>query len=153
MISFVPASVRHIGPIARNMREMDRIECEALGHGPKDALRSCLKRSLWTLTAMKGDVPHAMFGVAPVSAVEGIGIPFFLGTDTVYRHGRDLLSRGPAVIEHMRQSFPILENVVAAENDRAIRLLKHWGFTLGEGLEVGGVPFIRFGMGRETSDL
>lgn len=148
MIEFVPASVRHIGPIARNMRHMDRIECEALGHSPKEALRACLRRSLWTLTAMKDGVPHAMFGVAPVSAVEGIGIPFFLGTDTVYGHGRDLLSRGPAVIGLMRESFPVLENVVAAENARAIRLLKHWGFSFGATLEVGGVPFIRFGMGR-----
>lgn len=148
MIEFVPASVRHIGPIARNMREMDRIECKALGHSPKEALRGCLKRSLWTLTAMKDDVPHAMLGVAPVSAVEGIGIPFFLGTDTVYRHGRDLLSRGPAVIEHMRQSFPILENIVAVENGRAIRLLERWGFDFGDTLEVGGVTFVRFGMGR-----
>lgn len=91
-----------------------------------------------------------MFGVAPVSAVEGIGIPFFLGSEDVYRHGRDLLTRGPAVIAHMRQSFPILENIVAADNVRAIRLLKHWGFALGETVEHGELAFVRFGMGRDV---
>lgn len=86
-----------------------------------------------------------MFGIAPVSVVGDRGCPWFLGSDIVLSHGRELLSIGPAVIERMHRSFARLENSVSADNAKAIRLLRRWGFTVEvEPFEVGGMQFVRF---------
>lgn len=131
------------------MRAVDQLECRALGHSPKAALRHSLRSSLWTLTALLDDEPVAMIGVAPQSMVEGIGIPFFLGTDAIYSHPRTMLTKGRDVIAHMRSTFPRLENIVSTGNAAAIRLLARWGFTVGGDVkQIGGVPFIPFSMGR-----
>jgi hypothetical protein len=144
--TFVPARLVHCGPLAANLREMDRLECRALGRTPKDALRSGLRCSLDALTALdENGKPGAMMGVVPVSMIEGRGTAWMLGTEEIYRHGRDLLTYGPLIVEHWLQTFRVLENIIAAENVRAIRLLRHWGFTVGEsGKMHGGVEFVPF---------
>jgi hypothetical protein len=131
------------------MREMDRIECEAFGRTPKQALRSGLSASDWTITALVDGKPAAMFGVATVSAIEGLGRPWMLGTDEVYRHGKALLTLGPSLVRQVRDSFPEVRNLVSAGNTRAIRLLGRWGFTLEDDIQmIGGVPFREFWMVR-----
>lgn len=127
------------------MREMDRKECEAFGHSPKQALRRGLIESDWTYTALVDGRPEAMFGIVTESAIEGLGRPWMLGTDEVYRHGRDLLAIGPRVAARMLDSSRSLSNLVSAANSRAIRLLERWGFTVEEQQQViGGVPFREF---------
>lgn len=141
----VPASPAHVGRLAHRMRAIDVAECAARGHAPKQALRLALRSSLWAVTALVEGVPHAMFGLSPVSVVEDRGCPWFLGSDEVLSHGRELLSIGPQVIERMHRSFARLENSVSIENHNAIRLLRRWGFTLAdEAHEVGGMQFSRF---------
>lgn len=141
-VDLVPSHPRHLNYIARHMREIDRAECIAMGHEPKEALRNARRKSLWSLTAMVDGKPSALMGLAVLNMVEGVGVPFFLGTDEVYKHGRTLLARGPAVIALMRQTTPTLVNLVSCQNGRAIRLLKRWGFELGDATEMhGGVDF------------
>ncbi len=146
-VELVPAEVRHIGGIARRMRPDDVLECRAVGHDPKQALRIGLRQSLWSLTALIDGKPEAMMGVVPVNLVEGVGCPFLLGTDAVYGEGRAMLVKGAEVIAAMTRTLPVLENMVAAANVRAIRLLGRWGFCVGDDpVDVGGVPFLRFRM-------
>lgn len=116
-----------------------------MGHDAKTALRSARRKSLWSLTVMANGEPIAMLGLAALNLVEGVGVPWFLGTDAVYKQGRSFLVKGSAVIAHMRQTTPTLVNLVSRDNDRAIRLLGRWGFSLGDQPEVhGGVEFIPF---------
>lgn len=141
----VPASPAHVGRLAHRMRPIDVAEVRARGHSPKQSLRLALRASIWSVTALVDGAPHAMFGLSPVSVVADRGCPWFLGSDIVLSHGRDLLSIGPQVIERMHRSFARLENSVSIENDKAIRLLRRWGFTLAdEEHEVGGMQFVRF---------
>lgn len=127
------------------LREHDRRESGAKGRTAKSAVRLSLRSSSWACTVKLDGVPHAMFGVAPISLVEDRGRPWFLGSEEVYRHGRELLLRGPAAIALMHRSFRRLENVVSADNERAIRMLRRWGFTVeGEGQLIGGVTFVTF---------
>jgi hypothetical protein len=133
------------------MRNIDRLECRAMGHDPKMALRVARRRSLWSLTALADGQPIAMLGLTALNLVEGVGVPWFLGTDAVYKHGRSLLGKGSAVIAHMRQTTPTLVNLISADNARAIRLLARWGFTVGGDREVhGGIAFVPF---RISSDV
>jgi hypothetical protein len=141
----VPARLTHVGWLATNMREIDRIECEALGRSGKDALRSGLRCSLSAYTAMEGGRPLAMLGVVPVDLLSGRGVVWMLGTEDVYRHGRALLTLCPLVIGDWLETFRLLDNIISADNHRAIRLLKRLGFTVSDEAQAhGGVEFVSF---------
>lgn len=128
---------------------MDRLECEALGRTPKQALRLGLIGSVHVFTAKLDGTAEAMMGLTPLSAIDGTGAPWFLGTDAVYDHPRAMLALGPKVLAIWRDSSPSLSNVVAQENVRAIRMLRKWGFEIGEQMTmIGGVAFLTFSMER-----
>lgn len=129
------------------MREADVIESRALGYSPKQALRTGLLGSLLSFTAKVDGKAEAMMGVTPVSLVEGVGRPWMLGSDAIYRHGHELLAFGPGIIAMFRDSSPRLSNIVSSDNARAIRLLKRWGFAVGDEVQmIGGVSFLTFEM-------
>lgn len=145
MIELVPAKLTHVGPIATQMRAIDRLEAEAMGRTPKDALRMGLRASLHAITAMEGRNPVAMMGVVSTSLISGQGLVWLLGTDRMFAHGRALLTLGPPVIAEWHRTFPVMENVVATCNHRAIRLLARWGAIVGgEVRTMRGVQFIPF---------
>lgn len=145
MIQIVAPSIRHIGPIAHGMRGVDRMETAAFGFTPKGALRRSLSASVMAATALLDGIPIAMFGCAPQSEIDGVGNPWFLGTDAVASCAGHLLSHGPLVITKMHARYRTLENRVCVDNGRAIRLLRRWGFEIGENAsETGGVMFVPF---------
>jgi hypothetical protein len=144
-VNLVPAARAHIPVLAAAMREWDVMECKAVGHTPEAALRDGLSRSLWALTAIEDGEPVAMLGVSPRSMIEGTGTPWMLGTERIYSGARDLLRWGPGIISEMEWSFPVLSNMVAAGNDRAIRFLRHWGWRISsKRVCVGGIDFVEF---------
>jgi hypothetical protein len=127
------------------MREADRIEVRAFGKTPECALRHALASSVWALTALVDEEPHAMMGVSPLNMIEGVGVPWMLGSDRIYDHGRDLLKYGPQIFAEMKAGFERLENLVHAENHRALRFLRHFGWSISEQREsYGGLDFVRF---------
>lgn len=145
MIQLVPAKLTHVGPIASNMREIDRLEAKAMGRTPKDALRIGLRTSLSSLTALEDGKPIAMLGCVAESLIEGRGILWMLGTDAVFRNGRGLLTIAPPVLAEWQAIFPVMGNLIAVCNHCAIRLLIRWGATVGGEVQtIGGVEFIPF---------
>lgn len=146
-VELVTAERKHIGRVANRMRAIDKLECEAMGREPKRALRLALATSEKALTALVDGRPEAMFGVIVDSALSGKATPWFLGTDEVYRHGRELLAWGPEILADFGDSMRSMSNLVCADNDKALRLLRRWGFQVdAETVEVRGVPFHRFAM-------
>lgn len=144
----IEAEHAHIPFLAANMRAADIAECAAFGRGPADALHHGLASSLWALTAIVDGQPHAMMGVAPRSMIEGVGVPWMLGTERVYDHGRDMVRHAPAILDEMHATFPVLENLVAADNVRARRFIRHVGFEFRpEPINVGGLAFVHFRKG------
>jgi hypothetical protein len=147
----VPASLTHVGPIAVNMREPDRRECEALGKTPKGALRLSLRTAFEAWTALDPDDgrPLAMFGVTPHNLMLGTATPWFLGRDEVFDYGRDLMARGPAIIGSWLEVFSEMENIVSVENVRAIRLLRKWGAEFSNPISRHrGLEFVSFRFAR-----
>jgi len=144
-VRLVPAEHKHIGRIANRMRAIDALECRAMGREPKQALRYALGTSSKAWTALVDGQPEAMFGVVVTSALGQEATPWFLGTDEVYRHGRELLMWGPGMLDRLCDSRWHLRNLVSACNTRAIVLLKRWGFTIGEEVILfAGVEFLPF---------
>lgn len=144
-VRLVPAQFKHVNSIANRLRVFDREECEAMGRTAKQSLRLGLLTSDRAWTALVDGRPEAMFGVVTASVLTGEATPWFLGTNEVYRHGRELLMHGPAMIARLCDSRARLSNLVSARNRPAIRLLRRWGFTVGEeAVTVRGVDFLPF---------
>jgi len=149
MIEMVAASPAHTRRIANAMGYWDRIECEAGGRSPISALRLSLAGSVMAWTALVDRVPVAMWGVQPLSEVDGLGSPWMLGTDEARRHPRAFFEGGALTVPEMRSRFRRLENVVAVGNKPAIRLLARWGFMVGGPMmQRKGVDFVPFVMER-----
>lgn len=150
-VEVVPARVTHVGPIASRIRDIDRVECEAMGHSPKHALRQGFMLSDRCWTALVDGRPEAMFGSVTISALDRRATVWFLGTDEVYRHGRVLRSWGPALLRKAVPDGWTAENLVSVQNVKAIRLLRAWGFSVSNDVQLhGGVPFLPFWLDRRS---
>ena len=131
------------------MRPADIAECRAMGHSPRQALREGLIASSLCRTAFVDGRPEAMFGLVVKSALAGEGTPWMLGTEAIYHHPRAMLRWGPRFVAAMLDSTPALSNLVAADNVRAIRMLRRWGFDLsGAAILIGDMEFLAFRMER-----
>ncbi len=99
-----------------------------------------------------------MLGVVSTGLLGGVGKLWMLGTDEVYRCGRDLLICGPPMFERWLEIFSELSNIIAVDNWKAIRLLDRWGFEIGwEEVELHGEgehreAFVPFSMKRPTAE-
>jgi ribosomal protein S18 acetylase RimI-like enzyme len=144
-VTVIPASPAHVGAIAGRMREMDRIECRAMGHTPKQALRSGLIASTHAYTATVDGKPEAMFGLVVTNALCGQGAPWMLGSEAIYAHPRAMMRGAPIVLADFFDSTRHLSNVVAVQNTRAIRFLRRLGFEIRkEVILFAGVEFHPF---------
>lgn len=144
MIEIVAASPAHVRPIANRMREIDRIECAALGHNPKEALRLSLRSSLFAWTAKVDGRPEAMFGASARSMLDGEGSPWLLLTDDAARQAKALVRLGRRYSDGLLLEFRTLRGNVHADNATAIRWLKHLGYAIGDEFDVNGYPFRGF---------
>lgn len=144
MIQFVAASPAHVGTIAARMREIDRLECRIMGHSPKQALRHGLNSSTIAITAKVDGRAEMMFGVSTVSLLTGEGSPWMLMTDEAVRHRRALLVEARRYSDLLNTVFPVLRNVVHAENSTAIRWLSRLGYTVGPVFDMRGHPMREF---------
>ncbi len=152
-LRIVPALAGHIPALAPRVRAIDAAECRAMGRSAAGALRHGLVASAWCWTALVDGQPEAMFGLVVESVVPSVGVPWFLGSDAVWRHGRALVTIGPQVLATMHDSSALLANLVSADNFRAIRLLRRWGFAIApEVITVGGMGFHRFASHRNQQE-
>lgn len=114
---------------------------------PADAIsRAVLLSSHAWVAASEGGRAIAIFGVAPVSLLNGIGSPWLLATDEAFRHPRSLVVEGRRYLSVMRAIYSDMVNYVDARNVRSVRWLKHLGFTLHPAAPYGieDEPFHKF---------
>jgi len=139
--------------LATRLRAIDVAECAAMGRDPAAALRHGLLASSQCWTALVDGRPEAMFGLVIESVVPSRGVPWFLGSEAVWREARALLVLGPQVLARLHDSSAVLANLVSADNTRAIRLLQRWGFAVApETVTVGGLAFRRFAARRKPME-
>jgi len=147
-VAFRAPAPGDISRISRRMREIDVRECAAVGLSPSQALRMGAKASLILWTGTVDGHAEAMFGVRPVSLLDGIGAPWLLGTDLARRSVRHWLTVAPIFVAAMQETFPRLENQVHRDNTSAIRWLEHLGFVVEpELVHIGQEPMRRFHRG------
>lgn len=88
----------------------------------------------------------ALWGVGPLSLVEGRGCPWLLASDAFEAFGLDIARLSRPLLARMRGHYPRLENRVDARHVRAVRWLSWLGFTIDPVTPWGveGRPFHRF---------
>lgn len=147
-VTFRPVAPGDVTHIAAHLRAADRDEVIATrGEGAdiEAVIASAVARSVLAWAADDGE-PVAVFGLGAVSLLQGIGTPWLLGTDRLWRHPRTLIVEGRRYLSTMRTVYPHLVNYVDARNDVSIRWLKRIGFTLHDPAPYGamGLPFHKF---------
>lgn len=134
--------------IGARLRAVDARECAAFGHSGPEAVALGIRASTTCWVAVGSHRPLAAFGVTPISLLDGLGRPWFLGTDEVRACWRDLLRLGPSYLATLERHFPRLENWVAQDNHASIRWLTRLGFAVdGELVDIGGLSMRRFTKG------
>lgn len=136
--------------IAANLRKADHDEITAL-RGPTDmkgALAQCILLSSHYWVAADGAEPVFVFGVTPVSLLDGMGAPWLLGTEKTFNYPRILVKEGRRYIAEMLELYSTLANFVDARNVKSIRWLARLGFKIytAEPFGHAGLPFHRFEM-------
>ena len=144
MMEVIPARPQHIATIARRIREIDAIECMAMGHTVKEALRTGLLGSTIAWTIVIDGRPEAMLGATPISFVEGRGRPWLLMTDVAARKHTALLRLGWIYTQALHRHYPLLENWIHADNARTIRYLTRLGYAIGAVDVIRGHPMRPF---------
>ena len=135
--------------IAQRLRQADRQELAAV-HGWDIDLLGCLQTAVSAseeaFVALASDEPIAVFGVAPVCLLGGLGCPWLLGTDAMDKHGREIVTLSRQHVARWGQRYTCLFNYVDARNGRSIAWLRHTGFTVwpAEPRGLHGEPFHRF---------
>lgn len=138
--------------ISEKIRQVDRDECRWSAHiEAEDALWRGLEHSTMCWTGRINGNIACIFGVAPLSILGGVGIPWMLGTEELARHARTFLMASIVYVGLMSARYRFLENYVAANNTAAIKWLDWLGFSLWPARPYGpdGVLFHRFTMHRE----
>lgn len=119
----------------------------ASGLAPAEALRRSYDFSthVWAVRDIDGG-PIALWGVGPLSLVEGRGCPWLLAADPFEALGHDIARLSRPLLAGVRDHYPQLENRVDARHARAVRWLSWLGFTIDPATPWGveGRPFHRF---------
>lgn len=145
MLTVHPLTPDRIVPCALELRASDRAEMEAAGIDDTAAmLMEAVPHCAWANVAEWNGRPVFMYGVRPMSGGE-IGVPWMLSTvhlDAAERDAVAWLAR--RVVNRMRREYPVLTNMVHAENHEAIRFIEALGFTVFEELTGPGYRFRQF---------
>lgn len=147
LVEFTQTTDEAINYIAQNMRKDDVREIMlSHGHTPAQALSHVNKGV--SLIAMVNGVPAAIFGVEKGSLLTGMGTPWLLGTDDLFKCGKQLMEFGRIGVAAMLQDCSTLSNFVHVDNRRSIVWLKRLGFKFDEPAPYGiaGAMFMRFSM-------
>lgn len=115
--------------------DRDVLEARRLGLDITENMHRTISTSLYKKTALFGSVPMAMWGV--VGDLFGTGMPYL----TISRHIKLITTREfvriyKQEVREMLKFFPRLENVVDAEYENAVRMLKIAGFRVTEPVPV-----------------
>ncbi|WGL97355.1 hypothetical protein QE177_08980 [Arsenophonus sp. aPb] len=152
-VQIISATKQHIAPLLPHVRQADIDEFYAMSMlSPREVLETGITQAT---QAWAGIIDHqvvTIFGVSPGSILNGIGVPWLVGSDLLEKYQKIFLRRCRPVLNAMLALYPELINYVDARNHVAKGWL-HWlGFKLEEAKPTGvlNYPFHRFSMRAES---
>lgn len=149
-ILIVPAIAAHIRELSQTIRDDDRKEIEIFGISCEKGLWRSFKTGLMNQTALIDGRVAAIWGCAG-TYMGTVGQPWLL---TSYEVEKISPLRFAKIYQKevfkMLNLFPHLSNFVAADYEKAVRLLSIVGFTIGEPEKIGQGIYRKFEMFRVT---
>ena len=136
--------------LAINMCKRDCDECWAAGHRtPRQAITESLAATPDAKVGLYKGRIVCMYGIAEISILSNIGIPWLLGTDEIEDHSKYFLRQNRYYMNQIKKKYAFMFNFVDARNTVAIRWLKWLGFSVYGAKPFGpdDMPFHRFEMG------
>jgi hypothetical protein len=116
--------------LAPNLRPEDKDEVwESGSYLPEEALVMSFKSSADAKVVILDGEIVCMYGIS-VSEVEGMGIPWMLGTKRLRSVPKEFLERTLLIIEEYSRQYSLLANCVWSKNTVHIRWLEWLGFTI-----------------------
>ncbi len=141
-----PAAISDVYALARCLRPGDRAEIEAVGKEPRRVLRASLRSSLTQVKValVDGEIA-AMWGMSG-EVLSDTGTPWLMTGTACDRVPVSFLRIARHELALMLALKPRLENYVAADYAKAIRLLEGLGFHIDAPAPIGPkrAPFRRF---------
>lgn len=129
-----PVTSEHLAFLATHLRDADVQELRA-SQGDSLCMLAILQQSVtvsaecWVATTQAGEAV-AVFGVAPIPQAAGYAAPWMLGTDTLARHGKDIVQLGKRFAERWGAEYDRLINFVDTRNIKSIAWLRHSGYSV-----------------------
>ncbi len=154
MVKFERVTPEALRYVADNMREADRVEIMAAsGQTPIQSLTRGHRISTYSAAAYINGKCVGILGLVKPSLITKRGVPWLLGTNQLFSHGKTLTSAAREGVREMLTVCPSLSNYVHCENKRSIKWLKLLGFRMEEPQEYGvnGEMFMKFTM--EADDV
>ena len=117
--------ITDIGPIAQNMRRLDKDEIWAAQHKqPLNALMDGYRKSTLCFTVEHKGNPCAMFGVVPQSFLGNKARIWLLASNELCKCRRKLLKYDRLFVKYMLSYYPHLSNFIDIRNKVSIRWLE-----------------------------
>lgn len=129
-----PATLEDATDLAADMRPEDVEELFVLtGETPEVACEWSVRHSddVWAARSETGRM-LALFGVAPVAVLGGVGAVWLLGTPGLAGHTRAMLRGSPSWLAKWFTRYDKLTNVVWEGNRPSVRYLRGLGFSFSE---------------------
>ena len=146
MITYRKATLDDAISLSSRLRPEDATEVSLTTDEPtEDVLIHAVNGSEEALAAEVGGTVIALWGVHRHKLV--VGIPWLLSSPEVSRYAKRLVADGSQWVNRINIAYPVLTNMVHAENTTAINWLKRLGFTVGDlypEFGVGKAPFYQF---------
>lgn len=142
-VEISPVSPADVEELSLNMRGPDRAELAAMGiSDAHEALWASISISLWSRAAHVDGELACIFGVATTNLLRSEGAPWMLGTRIADEHPVAFMRLAPLFVQEMLATFDRLQNVVDVRNVRAVRWLRHAGFTIREPIPLPPEGFL-----------
>lgn len=139
------ATREHAAQLAPRLRAADLAEIAAgTGRPPIEVIRTGIADSVRAWAVFIDGSIAAVFGVGRID--RETGAPWLLGTEAIDRNPMAFVRVSAHYILTMRAMFPVLRNVVHAENVKAVRWLRRAGFTIHPAVPYGSGMFHPFEM-------
>lgn len=130
-VSITPTTSEDLDELAEHMRDIDRKECRLTMPMPvRKALSLSHEVSYETLTGRVDGKLVAVFGIARMSTISSVGVPWMLGTPLVERYAMTVIRYNREMISKWEKQHSILKNYVHVDNETSIRWLRWLGFTI-----------------------
>lgn len=145
-VEIVPATDRHFADVAADLRPDEREQIwSAWRFTPEVAGENCRALSPDALAAVVDGETMAVFGIAPLSPLLGIGVPWIATTAVVERHPKTFYRLSRQFLERFRARWPHLIGAISARHTRSLAWARHLGFKVLDAVPYGpdGAPFHR----------